>query len=248
MANSFSQTYAPEIVEGTAHVAGYLLGRSLVDGIRSIFNTGGHVDKGDSYMDQSRDLLERHLQLLNLKQQNRILKNISSVKEDLEDPSGSVIKRHLAARKYRRWSKKTYKVIKRASDRARDDPSTLTDPFSDSHAMSMLTDVAVNDLDQVEMSTYQSEDTRDAAIVWNLHNRDASTQHLVATVSTEVFSGDRTDSEAPAALSLHKEDGSTPNLVVTSFNVSTYQRTDEAETRTISTVDQVEVFNPPEGH
>lgn len=72
MANNFSQTYAPEIAEGAAHVAGYILGRSLVDGIRSIFNTAGHVDKGDSYMDQSRDLLERHLELLNLNQQNRI--------------------------------------------------------------------------------------------------------------------------------------------------------------------------------
>lgn len=32
-------------------------------------------------------------------------------------------------------------------------------PFSDSHTISTLTDVAVNDLDRMEMSTYQSEDT-----------------------------------------------------------------------------------------
>ena len=33
------------------------------------------------------------------------------------------------------------------------------DPFTDSHAIATLTSVSVNDLDGVEMTTYQSEDT-----------------------------------------------------------------------------------------
>ena len=37
--------------------------------------------------------------------------------------------------------------------------STLRNPFTDSHAISTLTDVHVNDLDEVGMTTYQSEDT-----------------------------------------------------------------------------------------
>jgi hypothetical protein len=37
--------------------------------------------------------------------------------------------------------------------------STSRDPFTDSHAISTLTDVSVNDLDQVEMSTFTNEDT-----------------------------------------------------------------------------------------
>ena len=37
--------------------------------------------------------------------------------------------------------------------------STPRDPFTDSHAISTLTDVSVNDLDQVEMSTFTNEDT-----------------------------------------------------------------------------------------
>ena len=37
--------------------------------------------------------------------------------------------------------------------------STPRDPFTDSHAISTLTDVSVNDLDQVDMSTFQNEDT-----------------------------------------------------------------------------------------
>jgi hypothetical protein len=37
-------------------------------------------------------------------------------------------------------------------------PSSSKNPFTDSHAISTLTDVAVGNLDGVEMSTYQSED------------------------------------------------------------------------------------------
>jgi len=37
--------------------------------------------------------------------------------------------------------------------------STPRDPFTDSYAISTLTDVSVNDLDQVEVSTFQNEDT-----------------------------------------------------------------------------------------
>jgi hypothetical protein len=40
-------------------------------------------------------------------------------------------------------------------------PSTLTNPFSDSHAISTLTasNISVNHVDQVEMTTFQNEDT-----------------------------------------------------------------------------------------
>ena len=34
-----------------------------------------------------------------------------------------------------------------------------SNPFSDSHAISRLSEVTVNDLNRVEMSTYQEEDT-----------------------------------------------------------------------------------------
>lgn len=83
-------------------------------------------------------------------------------------------------------------------------------PFTDSHAISTLTNVTVNDLQQVEMSTYATGDTggrfwiffpttrhadygAEGAVVLELVNQDQSVQHLVATFPTEVFSGDRTD-------------------------------------------------------
>ena len=37
--------------------------------------------------------------------------------------------------------------------------SVPTNPFTGPHAISALTDVAVSDLDRVEMSTYQARDT-----------------------------------------------------------------------------------------
>jgi hypothetical protein len=90
--------------------------------------------------------------------------------------------------------------------------SSPRNPFTDSHAISSLTDVTVGDLDAVEMSTYQSEDNSgrfmdflssnkyadcrsEGAVVMDLHGRDASTTSIVATFPTEVFSGDRTDRE-----------------------------------------------------
>jgi hypothetical protein len=37
--------------------------------------------------------------------------------------------------------------------------SISKNPFTDSHAVSTLTDITVNDLDRVDMSTYQAGDT-----------------------------------------------------------------------------------------
>jgi len=100
-------------------------------------------------------------------------------------------------------------------------PETSTvrsNPFSDSHAM--LSEVSVNNLDRVEMSTYQEETTDEAAVVFDLVAQDESVQHVVATFSTQAFTGDRTDAgapEAPAALSLHREDGSSPRFIAASL-------------------------------
>lgn len=87
-------------------------------------------------------------------------------------------------------------------------------PFTDSHAISTLTNVSVNDLDRVHMSTYRAE-TSDGrlwisftapssmltshhagvAVVLDLVAQDQSVQHVVATFPTEALSSDRTDIE-----------------------------------------------------
>lgn len=45
--------------------------------------------------------------------------------------------------------------------------------------------------DFIKHTDYQSE----SAVVFDVHGRDSTTQHIVATYPTEVFSGDRTDGE-----------------------------------------------------
>jgi hypothetical protein len=42
--------------------------------------------------------------------------------------------------------------------------------------------------------------TTEAAVVLDLHGRDTSTQHIVATFPSEVFSGNKTDEEGETAL------------------------------------------------
>jgi len=73
MANNFSQNYAPEIVGGVAvEVAGYLIGRSLIDSFRKSFTSKSQTQLGDYFMDQSRVLLQSHLQLIRLDERNKI--------------------------------------------------------------------------------------------------------------------------------------------------------------------------------
>lgn len=83
-------------------------------------------------------------------------------------------------------------------------------PFTDSHAISTLTDMTVGDLDRIEMSTYQDKDTGgrlyishsttkqtdyrpEAAVVLDVVAGDKSVQHIVASFPAEAFSGVRTE-------------------------------------------------------
>jgi len=270
MSNNFSQNYAPQIAGSVvAEVAGGLIGKNLIDSLRKRFTSSSQVQRGDHFMDQSRALLQDHLQMIERHEQSTIHRNyeeLRKVKEELNSHDGSKFQKFLKAREYKRVSKETYMFVKDASDRGRDNhymnqlaeatrppptppptppgsgsgsgpetgppptppgsgsgsgPETSTvwsNPFSDSHAM--LSEVSVNNLDRVEMSTYQEETTDEAAVVLDLVAEDESVQHVVATFSTQAFTGDRTDAEAPeapAALSLHREDGSSPRFIAVSL-------------------------------
>jgi hypothetical protein len=81
MASSISQNYAPSgvlevIVGGAIDVSGPLVGRSIIDGLRKRFSPNGQVQEGDDLMDRSRDLLRRHLQLMEINDQDAIRKKI----------------------------------------------------------------------------------------------------------------------------------------------------------------------------
>jgi hypothetical protein len=98
--------------------------------------------------------------------------------------------------------------------------TALSNPFSDSHEVSSLADVDVGNLDQVEMSVYESATggqfmisvdvsvtslimSPEAAVVFDLHGRNACTQQVVATFSPEVIVGDEIHA-ASELLSLEK--------------------------------------------
>lgn len=59
--------------------------------------------------------------------------------------------------------------------------------------MSSLADVDVGNLNQVEMSTFESEASGKATVVLELHGRDGTTQEVSANFPLAVVSGNRTD-------------------------------------------------------
>ena len=74
MDNNTFQNYPPaiEIVGGTIEVTSHLDGRTLISGLwRTVF-TGSLVQDGDYFMGRSRALLQRHLRLMPLEDQDVI--------------------------------------------------------------------------------------------------------------------------------------------------------------------------------
>ena len=84
MANNVSRDHAPEFlggvvevnVGGVVEVTGPLIGRSIIDGLWKKFSASGLVQEGDDFMDRSRVLLRRHLQLIEVNDQDTIRDNI----------------------------------------------------------------------------------------------------------------------------------------------------------------------------
>lgn len=78
MANNVPPNHTPdggfidETVGGVVDVAGPLIGRNIIDGLRRKFSPSGMVQEGDFLMDRSRDLLGRHLQLMDVRDHKAI--------------------------------------------------------------------------------------------------------------------------------------------------------------------------------
>ncbi|KAN0128069.1 hypothetical protein V8E53_014106 [Lactarius tabidus] len=82
--------------------------------------------------------------------------------------------------------------------------SSHSNPFSDSHEASSLPDVNVGNLNQVEMSIFESETAGDVAVVLGLHGQDGSTQEVAATIPLAVISGDMTKEGAIPSMAIWK--------------------------------------------
>jgi len=64
MANNDSSKNAPEVVGVSVEVSGHLIGRSVIDDLRRSLTASGQEQKGDEYMDHSREILQKHLRLI----------------------------------------------------------------------------------------------------------------------------------------------------------------------------------------
>jgi len=211
--------FSPPIVNGVHEAASHHAGKGLLDIIRDSF-TAGKIQSGDYYFSRTRTMIKEHYPGLPLNDQNTIhfeFAKVLLVQKKLENAQG-VIKKYTQARKYKRVSLETFKIVERASNRADTNnvmaqfsagsgrgsspppppgpqrsstptPSTFSNPFGDSHAVSTLSDIDVSNVDQVEMSRFESEPTGEAAIIMGLRDRDGTTREFVATYPLEVISG-----------------------------------------------------------
>lgn len=211
MSTAQSLDPAHPIINGTYEVpvASHHVGKRIVDVIWNCF-TSGKIRGGNYFLDRSQSLLRQHYPSL-LPQDRRAiymqLKMTIHAKESLEKANGS--KRSLA-KEYREVAKYLFVIVERASQRVTHNSllaqlsaatdgrapqppigtiSTLSNPFSDSHEVSSLADVDVGNLNQMEMTVYESEATGEAAAVIDLQGQDASTQQVVTTFSPEVIVG-----------------------------------------------------------
>lgn len=74
MANKLSKNHASESFGGVIDVDGPLIGRSIIDGLRTKFSASGQLQRGDYFMDRSRELLRKHLQLMEVREQDIVRK------------------------------------------------------------------------------------------------------------------------------------------------------------------------------
>ncbi|KAI9447392.1 hypothetical protein H4582DRAFT_1883 [Lactarius indigo] len=122
---------SPDIINGVYEVASHHVGKGLLDIIRDRF-TDGKIRSGHYYFNRTRSLIRQHYPGLPLKDQNTIhfeFVKVLGVQEELEGAQGNVFKNYARARKYKRISKDTFKIVERASNRSVN--NNLFDQFSE---------------------------------------------------------------------------------------------------------------------
>ena len=72
MANNFFTEYGPEIVEDIFEVGSHFIGREIIETLKKNFTGDGKAREGDFYMNQSRALLQTHLQMISLDERTTI--------------------------------------------------------------------------------------------------------------------------------------------------------------------------------
>ncbi|KAH9054577.1 hypothetical protein EDB83DRAFT_2616696 [Lactarius deliciosus] len=226
-----SPDLSPHIINGIYRVASHHVGMSLVGVVRNCF-TRGKIRRGDYYFGRVHPLIQQHYAQLELDDQNTIdfeFTQTSLARDKMETADGSIFQKYSLAKDYKRVAKHLFIVVETASRRAAEKnlmaqiseaiaaratqppqlgtTSTISNPFSDTHEVSSLADVDVGNLNQVEMSTFESEASGKAAVVLELHGRDGTTQEVSAQFPLAVVSGDRTDEAETRTVSSYDTTG-----------------------------------------
>jgi hypothetical protein len=66
-------------VNGVVEVTGPLIGRNIIDGLWRKLSPRSQIQEGDYFMDRSRDLLRRHIQLIELREKGTISRSINEL-------------------------------------------------------------------------------------------------------------------------------------------------------------------------
>ncbi|KAH9021442.1 hypothetical protein EDB84DRAFT_1512321 [Lactarius hengduanensis] len=223
-----SPDLSPHIINGIYRVASHHVGMSLVGVVRNCF-TRGKIRRGDYYFGRVHPLIQQHYAQLELDDQNTIdfeFTQTSLARDKMETADGSIFQKYSLAKDYKRVAKHLFIVVDRRTcrknlmaqiseaiaARATQPPplgtiSTISNPFSDTHEVSSLADVDVGNLNQVEMSTFESEASGKAAVVLELHGRDGTTQEVSVNFPLAVVSGNRTDEAETRTVSSYDTTG-----------------------------------------
>jgi hypothetical protein len=81
MDNNAFKNYPPavEIVGGTIEVTGHLDGRSLISSLWRTLSTSSLAQDGDHFMDRSHGLLQRHLKLMSVEDQDIVRQSLDTL-------------------------------------------------------------------------------------------------------------------------------------------------------------------------
>jgi len=153
------------------------------------------IRSAEDYNDRTRHFLQQCVDLMPLTDQQLIdthLDDIEQLEKKLEDTQ-SPFQRFLLVMKYKRVSRKTYLIVKKASNRvinnqikgriraatALQEPPPSLPPIP---SLSEIDDAAFNNLERAEMVTMQSRTTGDPLVLMNLHRSDQRMHQYVAAL------------------------------------------------------------------
>jgi len=202
------------------------------------------IRAADSYNDKSRNILQQCVHLLPLREQIQIesrLNTISALEDKLEN-NNSWIRKFFLIMEYQRVSKKTYYIVKRASNRlinnqikdrirvptypqAHDDQqpaaappapiptaavplSSTSNPFR-SRGGSALDNASFHDVERVDLTTLQSSETGDSAVLLEFHTRQQRTREYVATLQPILLDDNMTDGQGELRLPVNPREVNT---------------------------------------